>query len=107
MTSAAATAAFSLLSDELRADPDDDVTVTAEGLAVKGSLFALLLDDDLVVALPAARAADLVTRDVATAHPSDAPAGGSWVRIDALDLWSELASEAHTFVGEPAVGRQS
>lgn len=107
MTSAAATAAYSLLSDELRADPDDDVTVTSDGLAVKGTLFAFLLDDDLVVALPTSRATDLLTRDVVTAHEADAPAGGSWVRIGALDLWSELASEAHSFVGEPAVGRQS
>jgi hypothetical protein len=83
------------------------VTVTAEGLAVNGSLFAFPLEDQLVVALPAARAADLVSRDVAVAHSADASAGGTWVRIDALDLWSELASEAHTFVGEPAVGRQS
>ena len=107
MTSAAAANAYSLLSDELRADPDDDVALTDEGLTVKGTLFAFPLDDDLVVALPSTRAADLVRRDVATAHAADAPAGGSWVRIDALDLWSELASEAHTFVGEPAVGRQS
>jgi len=107
MTSAAARDAYSLLSDELRADPDDDVTVTATGLAVKGKLFAFPIDDDLVVALPAGRAVDLVSRDVAAVHSADAPTGGAWVRIDALDLWSELASEAHTFVGEPAVGRRS
>jgi hypothetical protein len=107
MTSAAARDAYSLLSDELRADPDDDVTLTPEGLAAKGKLFAFPLDDELVVALPAARAADLVSRGVATAHTADAPASGDWVRVDSLELWSELASEAHSFVGEPPVGRQS
>lgn len=107
MTSAAALDAFSLLSDELRADPDDDVTVTDAGLEVHGRLFAFLLDDDVIVCLPAARAADLVGRDVAAPHERASIDGGSWVRVDARDLWSELASEAHTFVGEPAVGRQS
>ena len=107
MTSAAARDAYSLLSDELRADPDDDVAVTPAGLEVHGKLFAFPLDDDLVVCLPASRASDLLARDVAAAHEHAAPAGGAWVRVDALDLWSELAAEAHTFVGEPAVGRQS
>ena len=107
MTSAAARDAYSLLSDELRADPDDDVTVTPAGLEVHGKLFAFLLDDDLVVCLPTSRGTDLFARDVAAPHEHAAQAGGSWARIDALDLWSELAAEAHTFVGEPAVGRQS
>ena len=106
MTSAAATA-FSLLSDELRADPDADVATTPVGLEVHGRLFAFPLDDDLVVCLPSARATDLVSRDVAARHEQAAQPGGSWVRVDALDLWSELGAEAHTFVGEPAVGRQS
>jgi hypothetical protein len=107
MTSSAASNAYSLLADELRGDPDADVDLTADGLTVKGTLFAFPLDDDLVVCLPVARASDLVSRDVAAAHDDDAPAGGAWVKVDALDLWSELASEAHTFVGEPAVGHQS
>jgi len=31
----------------------------------------------------------------------------NWVRVGDLQLWSELAREAHQFVGEPPVGHQS
>jgi hypothetical protein len=103
MTSDAASAAYDLIAEELREDPDDDVEVTADGLRVHGRIFAFLSDDALVVSLPPARAADLVARGVARGHDT----GDGWVEIDERDLWSELAAEAHTFVGEPPVGRQS
>ncbi len=103
MTSAAATNAYDLLAEELREDPDDDVEVTAEGLRVHGRIFAFLSDDALVVSLSSARAADLVERGVARPYED----GDGWVAVDERDLWSELASEAHAFVGEPPVGRQS
>jgi hypothetical protein len=88
------------LSIEL-VDENDGVAVTDEGLTVHGQLFALLIDDDLVVCLSPERTADLVARGIAVAHEGD------WVRINDQQLWAELAREAHEFVGEPPVGGQS
>ena len=88
------------LSIEL-VDSNDGVTVTPEGLRVHGKLFAFLRDDDLVVHLSPARAADLVERGIAVSHEDD------WVRINDQQLWPELAREGHEFVGEPAVGGES
>jgi hypothetical protein len=99
---------FEVLSAQLLEDPDLDVSVTATGLHVHGRLFAYLDGTDLVVDLPAQRADDLVEREVA----SPVAAGrsepkGAWVRIADAEDWPELASEAHQFVGEPAVGKES
>jgi hypothetical protein len=99
---------FDLVKGELLADPDDDVVDGAEGLTVRGALFAYEpLAGRLLVDLPAQRASDLVERGVAEADTTDRPAKGRWVAITDTDDWLELATEAHQFVGEPAVGRQS
>jgi hypothetical protein len=87
----------------LAQDPDDDVTVTDSGLEVHGRRFAFPDGDQLVVKLAEHRANDLVSRGVATKHSE----GDGWVAITDTELWQELASESHTFVGEPAVGGQS
>ncbi|WP_158861788.1 hypothetical protein [Leifsonia sp. AG29] len=99
---------FELLAAELLKDPDLDVSVTATGLHVHGRLFAYLDGTELAVDLPTDRAGDLVAREVAT----EVPAGrsepkGAWVRVADAEDWPELASEAHQFVGEPAVGHDS
>ena len=99
--------AFSLLAEELREDPDDDVEVADDGLRVHGSLFAFLDGDDLVVCLPPDRAEDLERRDVATRFRGETGGGNHWVVVSDRELWSELAGEAHTFIGEPPVGRES
>ena len=99
--------AFSLLAEELREDPDDDVEVTDQELRVRGSLFAFLDGDDLVVCLPPDRAEDLERRDVVTPYRGEVGGGNHWVVVADQELWAELASEAHTFIGEPPVGRQS
>jgi len=99
--------AFDLVRAELLADPDDDVVDGPEGLEVKGALFAYESDQRLLVDLPQQRAADLVQRGVAEDAPTDRPAKGRWVAVTETDDWLELATEAHQFVGEPAVGRQS
>jgi hypothetical protein len=99
--------AFDLVKGELLADPDDDVVDGPEGLTVKGVLFAFESDGRLHVDLPEHRAADLVSRDVAEPVAGDRAAKGRWVAVAATDDWLELAGEAHQFVGEPAVGRQS
>jgi hypothetical protein len=98
---------FDLVKGELLADPDDDVVDGGEGLLVKGSLFAFESEDGLVVDLPEQRAADLIERGVAEPAEAEQSAKGRWVAVrDAAD-WLEIATEAHQFVGEPAVGRQS
>jgi hypothetical protein len=108
VSSTPASPAFDLVKGELLADEDDDVTETAEGLAVKGALFAFESEDGrLVVDLPEARAADLVQRGIVERSPSDRPARGAWIAVADSDDWLELATEAHQFVGEPAVGRDS
>lgn len=100
--------AFDILETQLLQDPDLDVSSTATGLHVRGRLFAYLDGDTLAVDLPSERAGDLVGREVATRVPAArAEAKGAWVRIADAEDWPELASEAHQFVGEPAVGMDS
>ncbi len=102
---------FSDVALALQADPDDDVTVDGTRLLVKGKLFAFVDGEHLVVDVPASRAADLVVRGIATAVPDAAAAParphGAWAGIEDAENWLELATEAHQFVGEPPVGRQS
>ncbi|UFS59232.1 hypothetical protein [Subtercola endophyticus] len=86
---------------------DDGVTVTDEGLFVHGKLFAFREQDDLVVEVPPARASDLKKRGVAYSHKVDGHSSRDWVRVSDLQLWPELAREAHEFVGEPPVGGDS
>ena len=82
--------------------------MTATGLHVHGRLFAYLDGAELALDLPEDRANDLVGRGVATAVPAGrSEPKGAWVRIADAEDWPELASEAHQFVGEPAVGRES
>ena len=96
-------AAYDEVVVTLSQDPDVDVTITDEGLLARGRRFAFLDHDHLVVKLPTARAADLMARRVAGGHAE----GEGWVSVSSIDLWLELAAEAHSFVGEPAVGGQS
>lgn len=98
---------FDLLAEELREDPDADVTIEGTELRAKGSLFAFLDGEDLVVCLPQARAEDLVNREISDLYRGEIGGGRHWVVVTDRELWSELASEAHAFVGEPPVGRES
>jgi hypothetical protein len=85
----------------------DEVTESAEGLSVKGALFAFLEGDDLVVELPFARSNDLVERGIAKKFSVEGQKARDWVRVSDQQLWPELARESHEFVGEPAVGGDS
>ncbi len=107
MTTDAAAQAYNSLTIELAEDEDYDVDVAADGLLVRGKLFVFLEEDDLVVELPEARADDLKARGVAAAFRVAAHPTRNWVRVSDRQLWSELARESHTFVGEPAVGGES
>lgn len=99
--------AFVDLEGALLSDPDDDVAVDGDRFTVKGTLFAFRDGDALVVDLPPQRAGDLLDRDVATPEDGGPEAKGRWVRVADREDWVELATEAHQFVGEPAVGRDS
>ena len=99
---------YDAVTRELLLDEDYDVDFTPDGLLVHGRLFAFLDEDDLIVELPESRSVDLRGRGIA--EPFSGVHGGpsrNWVRVTDRELWSELAREAHTYVGEPPVGRQS
>jgi len=101
-------ATYDAVANELLEDADYDVDATPDGLLVKGKLFAFLDGGELVVDLPEARSSDLQQRGIVV--PFHSTRGGdsrTWVRVADRELWSELAREAHEFVGEPRVGRQS
>ena len=103
-----AAAAYDGLTTQMLGDPDLDVDVTPDGLLVKGRLFAFLDGDDLVVEVSPARAADLVARG--QARPFRGASGEpsvTWIRVSDWELWFELGREAHEYVGEPPVGRES
>ncbi|MEP6479028.1 MAG: hypothetical protein ABJB03_06530 [Rhodoglobus sp.] len=102
MASELANEAYENLTISMR--DEDGVTVEPDGLRVHGRVFAFRQGDDLVVELPIDRANDLVARGVAHRAPAE---GRDWVRVSDLQLWPELAGEAHEFVGEPAVGGDS
>jgi hypothetical protein len=76
-------------------------------LLVRGTLFAFLDGDNLVVDLPAPRASDLVERQQGTRFRLDGVKSRDLVSVRDRSLWSELTREAHEYVGEPAVGGQS
>jgi hypothetical protein len=83
------------------------VSLTEDGLAVGGSLFAFRDGDDVVVDLPAERATDLVRREMGAHYKHAGETSRDWVSISDLTLWSELVREAHEYVGEPPIGGDS
>lgn len=103
----AAAQAYDDITFTLQRDEDDDVAVAEDGLLVHGKLFAFLDGDDLVVELPESRARDLKQRGVVVAFETARHPARNWVRVSDIELWSELAREAHEFVGEPQVGGAS
>lgn len=98
----AATEAFRDLSIELL-DSNDGVTEHENVLLVHGQPFAMFVDGALAVRLPKRRSDDLLRRGIVTPHDERA----DWTLVKHRSLWPEMAREAHEFVGEPAVGRES
>ena len=105
MTSTLAAQAFENLVLEYR--DVEGVVVDIDGLLVNGTVFAFLSGDDIVVDLPAGRASDLVEREQGTRFRIDGIKSRDLVKVSDRALWSELAREAHAYVGEPPVGGQS
>lgn len=100
--------AFLAVEEALLSDPDDDVRSDERALTVRGALFAFRSEDGaLVVDLPAGRARDLLDRGIAAPARVDAAPRGAWVAVADTEDWVEMATEAHQFVGEPGVGRDS
>jgi len=71
------------------------------GLRVRRKIFAMLVEGELVVKLPAERCAELV----AAGHGRPFRSGGrqmrEWVAVpdDREDEWMQLAEDAYAFVG--------
>ncbi|MDQ1548285.1 MAG: hypothetical protein QOH69_3189 [Actinomycetota bacterium] len=105
MTSSLAAEAYENLVLELQDEPG--VRLDVDGLLVNGTIFAFLSGDELVVDLPASRASDLVEREQGTRFRLDGVKSRDLVKVRDRSLWSELAREAHEYVGEPPVGGQS
>lgn len=100
--------AYDAVTREMLLDEDFDVDLTLDGLLVHGKLFAFLDGTELVVELPEARAADLRERGLALPFRGrQSGPSRNWIRVSDRALWSELAREAHQYVGEPPVGRES
>jgi hypothetical protein len=95
--------AFADLAASLRSAPDvDEGTGFGKnpGLRVNKKIFAMLTRDELVLKLPAARCAELVSAGVAA--PFDRGQGHpmkEWITLaGALDTWPALAAEALAYV---------
>ena len=96
------TAAFEAIVARFAGEPDVEqgTNFRSPGLRVRGKIFAMLVDGDLVVKLPADRCAEIV----AAGRGRPFRAGGremrEWVAVgDAqADEWMALAEDAHAFV---------
>jgi hypothetical protein len=85
----------------------DGMLERSDGLYVHGKIFASLIDDDLLLELPPERIKDLEKRGLARPYVVKRDPTRSWVRVSDVQIWDELAREAHEYVGEPLVGGQS
>jgi hypothetical protein len=71
------------------------------GLRVRRKIFAMLVEGDLVVKLPADRCAELVAAGRGRPFRSGARELREWVAVgdEYADDWLGLAEDAHAFVG--------
>jgi hypothetical protein len=79
-------------------DPDV-VHYKATSLCVGKKVFAMLVNDELVVKLPAARAAELVATKKGRYHQLGARVMKEWFVAGKTD-WVTLAKESRKFVGK-------
>jgi hypothetical protein len=85
---------------------EEGVSAGAGEISVNGVPFAWPVGEDLIVRLPLLRAQELVRRGVAELF-EDLRVSSAAVRVSDIQLWEELAREAHEFSSEPAVGGES
>jgi hypothetical protein len=71
------------------------------GLRVRRKIFAMLIDDELVVKLPADRCAELADAGHGRPFRSGGREMREWVVVgeEHADEWLRLAEDAHAFVG--------
>jgi hypothetical protein len=71
------------------------------GLRVRRKIFAMLIDDELVVKLPAERCTELADAGHGRPFRSGGREMREWVVVgeEHADEWLPLAEEAHAFVG--------
>ena len=104
--------AFRQLTDEYRDDPQVQLPTASDksrprfgdnGLKVNGHIFAMLVDDHLVVKLPRGRVDELVDERTGTRFDPrhDGRVMKEWLSVDhsRSGIWSALARESHRFVG--------
>jgi hypothetical protein len=98
--------AFAALADELGARPDVHSGTgfgSNPGLRTGRKIFAILVDDELVVKLPADRCRALVQAGRARPFEVGGRRMREWICVpDDIDIWPELAAEAREFVAAGA-----
>jgi hypothetical protein len=74
---------------------------SSPGLRVRRKIFAMLIEGDLVVKLPADRCAELVAAGRGRPFRSGGREMREWVAVgdEHADEWLRLAEDAHAFVG--------
>ncbi len=94
---------FSKVTECFASDPDvlPGKMFGAEGLKINGKVFAMLVKGELVIKLPAARCAELISAGrAARFDPGHGRQMREWVQVPLGTLdWIDLASEARHFVG--------
>jgi TfoX/Sxy family transcriptional regulator of competence genes len=93
---------FAPVVDAFAGDPDVSAgTMMASfGLKVRGKIFAMVARGRLVVKLPRSRVDELVAAGAGERFdPGHGRVMKEWISIEGDDGWSELAREAHRFVG--------
>jgi YjbR len=82
-------------------DVEQGTNFRSPGLRVRRKIFAMLVDGELVVKLPADRCAALVAAGHGRPFRSGAREMREWVAVgdDHADEWFGLAEDAYAFVG--------
>ena len=96
--------AFAAVAAQLLREPNVEQGTgfgSMPGLRTAAKIFAMLVDGELVVKLPASRCAELVDTGSADAFRIGRRRMREWVRIGRVDEheWLALAREARDFVG--------
>jgi hypothetical protein len=96
--------AFDAIQVRFESEPDVEQGTgfgRSPGLRIRGKIFAMLIDGELVVKLPADRCTELVAAGHGRLFRSGAREMREWVVVgdEHADEWLGLAEDAHAFVG--------